>query len=63
MAIYTPSRGESRDGKCGCGKPATTEVQCGWDPGVHYGPNHHLNRQGGGQYDEVCDDCYDRLTA
>ncbi len=44
MAIYTP-------GLCGCGQPATTEIQCGW----HNGPTAH---QSGGQYEEMCEACY-----
>lgn len=59
MAIYTPSRGGKPDGRCVCGAPATTEVQCGYDPGEYYGPNHHRNRMGGPQLDEMCEECYE----
>lgn len=52
MALYTPCLGETPDGKCSCGQPATTEVQAGW---------HNAGYQGapfGGQYEEVCEECY-----
>lgn len=56
MAVYIPCKGEERDGRCQCGKPAVTEVQCGWHNGEHGKPS-------GGQYDEVCQECYDELVA
>ncbi len=50
MAIYTPSRGQQRDGRCNCGEPATTEIQVGWHQPTT-GP-------GGGQYEEMCETCF-----
>ena len=52
MSIYTPSCGESADGVCGCGAPATTEIQVGW----HNPP--HGNGPSGGQYQEMCEECF-----
>ena len=40
------------EGQCRCGQPATTEVQVGWFPAANGGA-------GGGQYDEVCERCYE----
>lgn len=51
MAIYMPCLGEERDGRCHCGRPATTEVQVGWHNGEYGGPS-------GGQYDEICEECF-----
>lgn len=36
---------------CGCGAPATTEVQVGWD-------RHANGGAGGGVYEPVCDTCW-----
>lgn len=49
--MYCPALGESADGRCGCGAPATTEVQVGW----HQGRD---GRPSGGQYQEICEACY-----
>ena len=57
MSIYIPCRGEAADGVCGCGAPATTEIQVGWvNPPDGRGP-------GGGQYEEVCEACFADATA
>lgn len=52
MSIYIPCLNETRDGICGCGAPATTEVQCGWHNADHQG------QPSGGQYEEICEACY-----
>lgn len=36
---------------CGCGRPATTEIQCGWDHTANGGA-------GGGVYEPLCEGCY-----
>lgn len=51
MALYRSWLGETGDGFCRCGAPATTEVQVGWHNADHPG------EQPGGQYDEICDQC------
>ena len=52
MSMYRSWLGERGDGLCACGQLATTEVQVGW---------HNADRttRAGGQYDEICEDCFE----
>lgn len=50
MSVYCESLGTFRDGKCGCGKDAEIEIQVGW--------NTPSKGVGGGQYEEMCEDCF-----
>lgn len=36
---------------CACGRPATTDIQCGWDPAAN-------NGAGGGVHAPLCEECY-----
>ena len=62
MAMYqsTPSGKraltDGTPGQCRCGKPAETEIQIGWIPEANAGA-------GGGQYEQICWDCYDEDKA
>jgi hypothetical protein len=41
---------------CGCGRAATTQLQCGWDAAANGGA-------GGGQYEPLCEEYYSRTEA
>ena len=56
--IYCPSMGTSPDGICGCGQPATTEIQVGW-----YNASRTARDSSGGQYEEMCEECYQQHLA